>query len=82
MILSSLKSKLKAAILQLKSQEEYYRLTKGRFENALSSADELSRAIAAKAKAKANVEKYKAKIFFQKYKIILQTGIAYFKEMF
>ena len=79
-ILSSLKSKLKAAILQLKSQEEYYKLTKGRFENALSSADELSRAIAALAKAKANVEKYKAKIFFQKYKIILQTGISYFKE--
>ena len=81
-VLNSLKSKLKAAKLQLKSEIEYYRLIKGRFENALSSADELSRAIAAKAKAKANVEKYKAKIFFQKYKIILQTGIAYFKEMF
>ncbi len=78
-VLSSLKSKLSAAKEQLKSQEEYCKLVKGRFENALSSADELSRAIASLAKAKANVQQYKAKIFFQKYKIILQTGL---KEKF
>ena len=68
-----------AAKEQLKSQEEYYKLIKGRFENALSSADELSRAIADLAKAKANIQQYKAKIFFQKYKILLQAGL---KEKF
>ena len=78
-VLSSLKSKLLAAKEQLKSQEEYYKLIKGRFENALSSADELSRAIADLAKAKANIQQYKAKIFFQKYKILLQAGL---KEKF
>ena len=79
-ILKSLKAKLSAAKEQLKSQKEYYKLIKGRFENALSSADELSRAIAALAKAKANVQQYKAKIFFQRYKIILQAGLKEFKE--
>ena len=77
-VLKSLKAKLSAAKEQLKSQEEYYKLVKGRFANALSSADELSRAIAALAKAKANVQQYKAKIFFQRYKIILQAGLKVF----
>ncbi len=79
-VLKSLRAKLSAAKEQLKSQEEYYRLIKGRFANALSSADELSRAIAALAKAKANAQQYKAKIFFQRYKIILQAGLKEFKE--
>jgi len=79
-ILKSLQAKLSAAKEQLKSQEEYYKLVKGRFENALSSADELSRAIAALSKAKAKVQQYKAKIFFQRYKIILQAGLKHFKE--
>lgn len=79
-VLKSLKAKLSAAKEQLKSQEEYYKLIKGRFANALSSADELSRAIAALAKAKAKAQQYKAKIFFQRYKIILQAGLKEFKE--
>jgi len=78
--LKSFVSKLSAAKEQLKSQREYYKLIKGRFENALSSADELSRAIASLANAKAKFQQYKAKIFFQKYKIILQTGLKHFKE--
>jgi outer membrane protein TolC len=80
-LLESFKAKLKAAKEQLKSQQEYYKLIKGRFDNALSSADELSRSIAKLSQAKAKVEQYKAKIFLQRYKIILQAGLGYFKEI-
>ncbi len=78
--LKSLYAKLQAAKEELKSQREYCKLVRGRFNNALSSADELSRAIASLSKAKAKFEQYKAKIFFQKYKILLQTGIDALKE--
>jgi outer membrane protein TolC len=78
--LKSLKSELLWANEQFKSQKEYYKLTKGRFENSLSSADELSRSISKLAAAKAKIEEVKAKIFIQKYKIALEAGLGYFKK--
>ncbi len=67
---------------QLAAQESYYKLTKGRFDNHLSSADELSHAIAAKAAAKAELEGIKAEIFQQKSKILLESSLASFKTLF
>ena len=69
--LSSLKAKLKSQKAKVKAKEEYYKLTKGRFENKLASADELSRAIASLAKAKAKEGSLKAAIFKEKIEILL-----------
>ncbi len=79
--LESLKSLLKSAQKRVLAQKEYYRLTKGRFENSLCSADELSRAISALATAKAKLDEVKAKIFIQRYKIALQAGLKYFSKL-
>lgn len=79
--LESLKSLLKSAQKRVLAQKEYYRLTKGRFENSLCSADELSRAISALATAKAKLDEVKAKIFIQRYKIALEGGLDYFSKL-
>jgi len=59
--LRALKVELISSEEQLKAQNEYYLLTKGKFDNSLSSADELSRAISKKAMAKAKVEEVKCR---------------------
>ncbi len=79
-ILKSLQAKLNWTKKQIKAAESYYKLTKGRFENQLSSADELSRAIANLAKAKANKAKIQADIFAQKCKILLQISLEEFEK--
>ncbi len=79
--LKSLRSELLSSKEQLNAQNEYYLLTKGRFKNSLSSADELSRAISKLAVAKAKIEEVKAKIFIQKYKIALEAGLEYFDKI-
>jgi outer membrane protein TolC len=53
--LKALKAKLRSARMQVKAQEEYCKLTRGRFDNQLAGADELSRSIADLASAKARV---------------------------
>lgn len=78
--LDALKSQFIAVQKQLKAQKEYLKLVQGRFDNELVSADELSRAIAKEAEAKAEVETIKAKIFIQKNKIALQAGLKYFSK--
>ena len=67
--------------MELKAQKEYYKLTKGRFENQLASADELSRAIADFYKAKAKVSVLKSQIFIQTTKIGLLAGLDRFKTL-
>jgi len=76
--LKSLKAQLKAANKQIEAGRSYYQLTNGRFENSLASGDELSRAIANLAKAKAQKEDIKSKIFLQYTKISLMAGNDYF----
>ncbi len=76
--LKTIKAKIKSAKMRLKAQEEYYRLTKGRFENQLSSADELSRAIASLSKAKAKLAALKNELFRQEVYIKLLGGINLF----
>jgi len=78
--LRALHSKLKSAYMQVKSQKEYYRLTKGRFDNQLSSADELSRSIADLANAKANLYRIKSQIEVQRAKIRLLEGVERFEH--
>ena len=73
--LKALRYRLKSAKMQVKAQKEYYRLTLGRFENQMASADELSRAIASLANAKANKEAIIYSIKLLKAKIKLLGGI-------
>ncbi len=67
-----------AKAVQLKAQQSYYKLTRGRFANHLASADELSRAIAAYSAAKADLQSIKAKIFAQKAKVLLEASLETF----
>ncbi len=69
--LRALRYRLKSADMQLKAQNEYYRLTLGRFENQMASADELSRAIASLANAKAQRDTILYSIEVQKARIEL-----------
>ncbi|NPA73378.1 MAG: TolC family protein [Epsilonproteobacteria bacterium] len=79
--LKSLKTRLISAQKRVLAQKEYLKLTKGRFENSLCSADELSRAISSLATAKAKLQETKAKIFIQRHKIALEAGIEYFLKI-
>lgn len=65
---------------QLKAQKSYYKLTQGRFANHLSSADELSRSVAALAKSRAQYKKIEADIFIQKCKILLESSLSMFEK--
>ncbi len=76
--LQTLKFQLKASAKQVDASKSYYKLTNGRFENSLASADILSRAIADLASAKAKHQNIKAKIFLQKCQIFLMAGNRYF----
>ncbi len=77
--LKSLKYMLKASKKELQYQKRYHNLTKGRFENDLASADELSRSISSLSLAQAKVKEMEAKIFIQNIKILLMEGLESFK---
>ena len=79
--LASLKKKLLWAKKRLKAANAYAKLVQGRFANQLASADELSRAIAKEAEAKAFLESAKAAIFLQKCHIDLMHGVDVFKRI-
>ena len=78
--LEALLEQKEAKEAQYKAQESYYRLTKGRFANHLAGADELSRAIAARATAQAQYQAIEAKIFEQKCKILLESSLKTFTK--
>lgn len=77
--LKTLRSKLRSARMQVKAQEEYYKLTRGRFDNQLASADELSRSIADLANARARAGAIRVRIAVQKAKIRLLGGLKSFE---
>ncbi len=81
-VLDSLKTTLVSAKKRVKAAKSYYKLIEGRFQNQLSSADELSRAIADLAKAKAEAARIKSAIFNQKCKILLEASLSTFKKAF
>ena len=79
-ILKALKLQKNAIKSQLKAQKSYYKLTLGKFETNLASADELSRAISNLANIKAKYEEIKSKIFIQKNKILLNSSLQKYKQ--
>ncbi len=80
--LFALESRLRSAKMELKARKAYCDLTKGRFENQLAGADELSRSIAELFASKAKVYVLESRIFNQKALIFLMTGIEPFKSRF
>jgi len=78
--LKSLHSMLQSAKMEAKAKESYYKLTLGRFENQLASADELSRAIADLADASSKVSIFKSQIFAQQKKLLLLGGVDLFLD--
>ncbi|WP_292658487.1 TolC family protein [Nitratifractor sp.] len=78
--LEALYARLRSAKMQVKAQREYYRLTRGRFENQLASADELSRAIADLAAARAKAASVRAGIEVQRAKLWLMSGVENFER--
>jgi len=80
--LGALQSKLLSAKMEVKAQQEYYKLTEGRFENQLASADELSRAIADLAAARAKKAALESEIFAQQAAIHLMAGLENFEKSY
>ncbi|WP_456431907.1 TolC family protein [Nitratifractor sp.] len=77
--LDALYARLHSARMQERSAESYYRLVRGRFANKLASGDELSRAIADLAAARAEVASVRAGIEVQRAKVLLLGGVEDFK---
>ncbi len=78
--LEALQSKLASASMQVKSAQEYARLTQGRFENQLCGADELSRSIADLAAAKAKAANIQSEVFDQAATLWLRGGLGIYRE--
>lgn len=78
--LKTLEAKLHSATLEAKASESYTHLTQGRFDNQLISADELSRAIANLASAKAKVATLQSELFNQSARLWLECGWNVFEK--
>ena len=78
--LKTLEAKLQSALLEAKASESYTHLTQGRFDNQLISADELSRAIANLASAKAKVATLQSELFNQSARLWLECGWSVFEK--
>lgn len=77
--LETLQKQLESSKMQVKSAEEYAKLIRGRFDNQLASADELSRAIADLAAAKAQKARFESDLFNQKASLWLQGGLSLYQ---
>ncbi len=80
--LDSLKARLDYARKRVLSARSYADLIRGRFENQLSSADELTRAVADLEAARAYEAAAESEIFTQKCKILLQVSLRRFQKDF
>lgn len=78
--LSTLESMLHSTQMEVKAAEEYSKLTRGRFENKLASADELSRSIADLSASKAKESTLKSDLFTQKATLWLLGGLRVYEE--
>jgi outer membrane protein TolC len=70
----SLQEQEKSAKAQLKAQESYEKLVVGQFENQLSDADVLSRAISSSAMARASLINIQAQLYNAYAKLLLEVG--------
>lgn len=78
--LSTLESMEHSAKMEIKAAQEYTKLTQGRFDNKLASADELSRAIADLSTAKAKEAMLNSNLFTQKATLWLLGGLRVYEE--
>jgi outer membrane protein TolC len=78
--LSTLESMLQSSKMEVKAAQEYANLTRGRFDNKLASADELSRAIADLSGTKAKEATLKSDLFTQKATLWLLGGLKVYEE--
>ena len=79
--LSTLESMLHSTQMEVKAAEEYSKLTRGRFDNKLASADELSRSIADLSASKAKESTLKSDLFTQKATLWLLGGLRAYEQM-
>jgi outer membrane protein TolC len=66
--------------MEVKAAQEYTNLTRGRFNNKLTSADELSRSIADLSGTKAKEATLKSNLFTQKATLWLLGGLKVYEE--
>lgn len=78
--LNTLESMLHSVQMEVKASQEYANLTRGRFDNKLASADELSRAIADLSASKAKESTLKSDLFTQKATLWLLGGLSVYEE--
>lgn len=78
--LETVQKRLISAKMQVKAAREYAQLTRGRFENQLASADELSRAIADLSAAKAVSANLQSEWFNQNATLWLRGGLETYRE--
>ncbi|NPA29511.1 MAG: TolC family protein [Epsilonproteobacteria bacterium] len=78
--LKTLQKRVTSAQKERVAREAYWRLTKGRFENRLASADELSRATADLAAARAKESALESEIFTQRQTLLLTAGLKTFSD--
>ncbi|MBN2870928.1 MAG: TolC family protein, partial [Campylobacterales bacterium] len=80
--IESLQIRLKSAQMEVRAASEYARLTQGRFENRLSSADELSRAIADLAASKSKAATIESELFTLNAALWLEGGLELYRHRF
>jgi outer membrane protein len=78
--LNTLESMLHSSQMEVKAAQEYTNLTRGRFDNKLASADELSRSIADLSATKAKETTLKSDLFTQKATLWLLGGLKVYEE--
>lgn len=78
--IGSVQSRLDSARMQVKASSEYAKLTRGRFDNQLVGADELSRSIADLASAKAKLANLESELFNQSAILWLEGGLNTYEE--
>lgn len=78
--IGSVQSRLESARMQVKASGEYAKLTRGRFDNQLVGADELSRSIADLASAKAKMANLKSELFNQSALLWLEGGLSAYED--
>lgn len=78
--IQAIQSRLESARMQVKASSEYAKLTRGRFDNQLVGADELSRSIADLASAKAKMANLESELFNQSALLWLEGGLNAYED--
>lgn len=78
--IQAIQSRLESSRMQVKASSEYAKLTRGRFDNQLVGADELSRSIADLASAKAKMANLESELFNQSALLWLEGGLNAYED--